>query len=110
MPPRANTSVAGPILSFSPRACSGAMYAQVPLTTPVPVRSSGVPLPGESTVDSPAAQSAAGVVDPSGDSWLVSAAVRAMPQSITCTSPNAPIITFCGLRSRCSSGGRRSCA
>ena len=44
MPPRANTSARASVAS--PRACSGAMYAGVPITDPGRVRSS-VDSPGE---------------------------------------------------------------
>ncbi len=74
--PSAKTSVAGPTAFTSPKPCSGAMYIGVPIITPVRV--------------------------------AVRAPSCAMPKSSSLmrTSPRLPksIITFSGLRSRCTMG------
>ena len=75
-------------MSLSPRACSGDMYAGVPMTSPICVFAQSSLAMGE-TETAPGIGGAAG-----------SDRRRASPQSITSTSPNSPVIRFSGLRSR----------
>src|SRR5262249_20700537 len=70
--PRLNTSLAGPTCAQSPRACSGLMYAHVPITWPGTVAS---------------AFAAGGFVVPSEKGATPQAASRASPQSMTSVSP-----------------------
>ena len=97
MAPRAKTSARASIRSTSPFACSGGMYAGVPMTLPARVSESGV------RSDSMRERGSWGVALSSrGTRGLHPPLGRtfASPQSMTCTSPNAPTMTFAGLRSR----------
>ena len=78
-------------MSTAPIACSGAMYAGVPTADPARVPS----LSRSDRIAVPAVSS-----DPTALPAATGPRTLANPQSITCTSPNAPTITFSGFRSR----------
>ena len=91
IPPRPNTSLCS-VASAAPPACSGAMYAGVPIARPSSVRLRFGTL--ICVVPPPSRGSAPGDRD-CGD-----ASTFASPQSITWTRPPSETITLLGVRSR----------
>ena len=95
--PRPKTSARRSTLSMSPPACSGAMYAGVPSTLPACDSSSAEPL---RTVRITLTSTGGGLRFVRSSATPPSLSTFASPQSITCTSPKLPTITFDGFRSR----------
>ena len=88
---------------MSPLACSGGMYAGVPSSEPASV---SVPkLPAEPLlravrIGRHVLAVCCARLARSSSATPPSASTLARPQSITCTSPNAPTMMFAGFRSR----------
>ena len=94
--PRPNTSARSSTRSTSPAACSGGMYAGVPRTLPA-----WVSVPGSDDRPVSISDCRGGARASRGAGGAPGfARTLARPQSMTCTSPNAPTITFDGFRSR----------